>query len=146
MHAHGQVCVGVGAGSCWVSCGGGGGAVVGWFLCYLVCCYLVRGCWARLRLLQCILPGSCGCGTSFCYVCGGDTNDCPRSNDGCDRCGVYMEEHAAWERFGSGQSCLVEFHRRKTNALLQLARHLIGEPHWVALRRASPELLATGIR
>jgi hypothetical protein len=62
------------------------------------------------------------CQTDFCYCCGGDAGDCPRGEDGCDSVNAYLQSHPAGERFGGGRGCMVEVHRRRTSAMLQVAR------------------------
>ena len=40
-----------------------------------------------------------------------------------------------------GDGCLVEFHRRKVAAMLQVARQLLGPELWAVLQRAEPGIL-----
>ena len=94
----------------------------------------------------CIHMGPCpNCRSNFCYVCGGGLADCPRGAGGCDDPTCFMESHPDWRRFGGTKACLVEFHRRRTASMLQLAHHLLGEERWAELRDQRPALLVTNL-
>ena len=99
------------------------------------------GCGTRtIKDDQCMHMDSCACRVSFCYVCGGKAADC-RRGEGCDVRSLYLERNPGWREFGDGDGCLVEFHRRKVAAMLQVARQLLGPELWAVLQRAEPGIL-----
>lgn len=93
---------------------------------------------------------SCRCGVSYCYVCGGRGKGCS-----CDSSSYYLESdsnRAAFEaggfsegqNYGNSRGALVEFHRRRTAAFVQLAKAMLATEDgtvWARLQAAEPQLL-----
>ena len=88
---------------------------------------------------------TCRCGACYCYACGGGLHEC-RRGAGCDEQSCFLEQNPGWQQFGDGRGALVEFHRRRSSAFVQLARHTTLEPVypgiWEKLQATHPTLLS----
>ena len=76
---------------------------------------------------------------TWCYACGGGQDVCPHGA-GCDSESIYMHNNEGWRSFGQA-GAPAEFHRRRTEAMLQLARQLLGSELWENLKTNRPGLL-----